>query len=228
MKLTDTFDKLPSLYNIPFSILKLQEDLSHFSFNKGQTGQFLQQLLDMPLNSSLTDFEDGELKTNKSDKNGKPLETMFITQISKDFDTLFLEDSDIKSNRLFQKISNLLYLPVCKATKEPEDWYFLPAFHVNILNNPQLLQQLQQDFITIKEKVLYDINHDPNGYIHTSNGKYIQIRSKDAKRSSTGEYNPIYSHKLQRYVSDKNHAFYFKREFMIDIQNGVINATKII
>lgn len=116
MRLEDVFSQLPSLYHKKFRDLKLQEDISGFTINKGNTGQFLQQLLDMPNNSNLTDFIDGELKTNKSHPNGMPRETMFITQISKDFDSLFYEESE--SNRLLDKISNLLYLPVVKPTGE--------------------------------------------------------------------------------------------------------------
>ncbi|WP_066804342.1 hypothetical protein [Moraxella oblonga] len=225
MKLTDVFSKLPELYYKPFRELKRQEDITSFTINKGNTGQFLQQLLDMPNNSNLTDFDDGELKTNKSDKHGTPKETMFITQISKDFDELFFGNN--QTNRLFTKIGNLLYLPVCKESKDPEDWYFLPAYHIEIQNNHQLLSILQQDFENIKQKIISDINNPNDGFIHTSNGHYIQIRSKDAKRKN-GEYNPIYSHHLGRMVSNKNHAFYFKRDFMIDIQKGIIQSDKII
>ena len=53
MKLTDVFCKLPDFYYKPFADLKLQEDLTGFTINKGNTGQFLQQLLSMPNNSNL-------------------------------------------------------------------------------------------------------------------------------------------------------------------------------
>lgn len=225
MKLTDVLPKLPALYHKPFAELKLQEDITGFTINKGNTGQFLQQLLGMPNNSNLTDFDDGELKTNKADKHGTPKETMFITQISRDFDDLFFNDHS--NNRLFTKIGNLLYLPVCKESKHPEDWYFLPAYHIAIQDNQELVSLLRQDFADIKQKVLSDLNNLNDGFIHTSNGRYIQIRSKDAKRAN-GEYNPIFSRHLNRFVSNKNHAFYFKRDFMLDVQNGIIKADKII
>lgn len=226
MKLADVLPQLPNLYHKKFSELKLQEDISGFTINKGNTGQFLQNLLDMPNNSKLTDFEDGELKTNKASSNGMPKETMFITQISKDFDTLFF-DEDIENNRLLTKISNLLYLPVVKEDSDPNNWYFLPAHHIEVSKNKILFNQLKQDFITIKTKVLDDLANSKDKFIHTSNGKYIQIRSKDSKRKD-GSYNAIHSDVLGRYVSNKNHAFYFKKEFMIDIQDGIIRSTKIV
>lgn len=225
MRLEDVFLQLPELYNKRFGQLKLQEDISSFTINKGNTGQFLQQLLDMPNNSNLTDFVDGELKTNKSHPSGMPRETMFITQISKDFDNLFLAES--KTNRLLEKISNLLYLPVVKPNSDlPEEWYFLPAHHINSEKNQELKDMYLQDFITIKEQILEQLNDPKDGNIHTTSGKYIQIRSKDSKRKD-GTYNPIYSEVLGRNVSNKNHAFYFKTEFMKDIQNSVIYS-KII
>jgi DNA mismatch repair protein MutH len=120
----------------------------------------------MPNNSDLTDFEDGELKTNKADSNGKPRETMFITQISEDFDSLFFNDT--VENRLLAKISNLLYLPVCKNSKEPNDWYFLPAYHINCKENRDLFQQFHDDFETIKAKILHDLENSSDKFIHTS------------------------------------------------------------
>ncbi len=97
---------------------------------------------------------------------------------------------------------------------------------MNIQENAELLQILQNDFLTIKQKILHDLEHSSDKFIHTSNGQYIQIRSKDAKRAN-GQYNPIYSNHLNRYISNKNHAFYFKKNFMMDIQRSIIQATKI-
>lgn len=226
MKLEDVFSRLPELYNKRFGELKLKEDISGFAVNKGNAGQFLQELLNMPNNSKLTDFADGELKTNQSFPSGMPDQTMFITQISKDFDSLFFEESE--TNRLLDKISNLLYLPVVKPdNKKPEDWYFLPAYHIDSNQNQELKELYLLDFLDIKQQILEHLDNSKDGYIHTSSGKYIQIRSKDSKRKD-GTYNPIYSDVLGRNVSNKNHAFYFQKSFMKDIQNGVIPSKRII
>ena len=60
---------------------------------------------------------------------------------------------------------------------------------------------------------LEHIETSKDGLIHTSNGTHIQIRSKDSK-----PYHPIYSHKYGRYVSNKNHAFYFQKQFVYDVR----------
>lgn len=170
MKLEDVFSRLPELYNKRFGELKLKEDISGFAVNKGNAGQFLQELLNMPNDSKLTDFSDGELKTNQSLPSGMPDQTMFITQISKDFDSLFFEESE--TNRLLDKISNLLYLPVVKPdNKKPEDWYFLPAYHIDSNQNQELKELYRLDFLDIKQQILEHLDNSKGGYIHTSNGK---------------------------------------------------------
>ena len=50
--------------------------------NKGKTGKILELAIGIKLSSTNIDFEDGELKSNKCNSNGKSIETMFITQIS--------------------------------------------------------------------------------------------------------------------------------------------------
>ena len=54
------------------------------------------------------------------------------------------------------------------------------------------------------------IETSPDRRIHTSNGQHIQVRSKDSM-----PYHPIYSGVYGRYVSNKNHAFYFRKEFVL-------------
>ena len=76
----------------------------------------------------------------------------------------------------------------------------------------ELFRQLSADFTQIKSKLLADINSG-DGYIHTSNGSFIQIRSKDSK-----PYSPIFSAQYDRDISNKNHAFYFKKEFMQEVR----------
>ena len=55
---------------------------------KGKSGQILELAIGLKNTSYTLDFEDGELKTNKCSATGKPLETMFITQINSMIDEL--------------------------------------------------------------------------------------------------------------------------------------------
>tara|TARA_Y100000590_G_scaffold469656_1_gene658919 strand:- start:765 stop:1409 length:645 start_codon:yes stop_codon:yes gene_type:complete len=177
--------------------------------NKGSAGQIIEKYLGLNSNSFLLDFEDGELKTNKCDKFGKPLETMFITQISKNFDQLISGSDNFETSNLYKKIKNLLYVSICKDSKDRGSWYIYNSYNINILKNNFLFGEIKNDYDNIKIKIVSDLKQNDK-MIHTSSGRFIQIRSKDSK-----PYHPIYSKKLKRYISNKNHAFYFKKEFMI-------------
>ncbi len=216
MKLKEAIPKIEKIVNIHFKDLYTIDELRDIIIAKGNTGKLLEKIIGLPAGNTLRDFEDGELKTNKCDETGKPLETMFISQISNRFDELLNKELEFKDSWIYQKIQRLLYVPVVKVDKDPNNWYFLKTVFVDIAKNHEIYQQLKLDFNLIKEKVINDVNSGDR-FIHTSSGKYIQIRTKDAK-----PYNPIYSELLNREVSNKNFAFYFKKDFIKKI-NPITN-----
>lgn len=161
------------------------------------------------LSNTTLDFEDGELKTNKCNRLGKALETMFITQIASMIDEL-LARKKFQDTKLFQKIKHLLYVPISKEG-EPQDWMFLNCVEVDLslqIFYP-LVAQLEEDYYSICDQMIAQLSQSDSAMLHTVNGKWIQIRTKDAK-----PYHPIVSRTFGREVSDKNRAFYFKKEFM--------------
>ena len=213
MKLKEAQAKILTICNIPFSELFDESDFPMIIRNKGKTGQLLEMALGKKLDNCNLDFEDGELKSNKCDAHGRPLETVFITQIASVIDEL-LEERPFEETHLYEKISNILYVPVCKEG-DPHDWMFLDAIHID-LSDPRfssLLRIWEDDYYSICRQLNEHINTSSDGYIHTSNGTHIQIRSKDAQ-----PYHAIYSRKYGRYVSNKNHAFYFQKQFVYDIR----------
>lgn len=211
MKLIDAIPRLQSVENIKFSNLFQNDELKDIIVAKGNTGKLLEKIIGLPAGNTLQDFDDGELKTNKARADGSPLETMFISQISKRVDEL-LNNIDFKDSWIYSKISRLIYVPVVKESSNPNDWYFLPHCYVEINIGSEIYNQLNKDFENICQKMQDDIENG-DGYLHTSSGVFIQIRTKDAM-----PYNPIYSNKYGRIISDKNFAFYFKKEFMTHIQ----------
>lgn len=213
MKLIEAQDKIIKLCNIPFSELFNESDFKTIIRNKGKTGQLLELALGKRLDSFNIDFEDGELKSNKCDVHGKPLETVFITQISSVIDEL-LQRRRFEETHLYEKISNILYVPVCKEG-DPHTWVFLDAIHIDLSDRrfEPLLDIWREDYYDICEQLRYHIETSPDGYIHTSNGQHIQVRSKDSR-----PYHPIYSNLYGRNVSNKNHAFYFKKQFVYDVR----------
>ena len=212
MKLKEAQKKIIRICDIPFCEIFEESDFETIIRNKGKTGQLLELALGKKLDSFNIDFEDGELKSNKCDASGKPLETVFITQIASKIDEL-LQEKPFEETHLFEKINNILYVPVCKVGN-PREWMFLDAIHIDLSDSrySSLLEIWEDDYYSICKQLKNHIETSPDGYIHTSNGTHIQIRSKDSK-----PYHPIYSHTYGRYVSNKNHAFYFQKQFVYDI-----------
>ncbi|WP_027399507.1 MutH/Sau3AI family endonuclease [Anaerovorax odorimutans] len=209
MKLLDAEARIKKFVNKPFKEYLSPDKLHDAIVNKGRTGQLLELTIGLGLSNTTLDFEDGELKTNKCDKFGNPKETMFITQTSSIIDDL-LSEKDFYSSKLYNKLKNILYVPISKDGPV-SDWMYLPCIHINLESPPYraLKEQLELDYYSICQQLNQHIRTSPDGFIHTSNGKFMQIRSKDSK-----PYSPIYSTTYGRKVSNKNHAFYFKKEFM--------------
>lgn len=219
MKLKDAQEQIRDICCIPFSELFNEDDFESIIRNKGKTGQLLELALGKTLDSANLDFEDGELKSNKCDVTGKPLETVFITQISSVIDE-FVAEKPFEETHLYEKISNMLYVPVCKVGA-PHSWMFLDAIHID-LTKPEfsyLLNIWKEDYYSICKQLKEHIETSKDGFIHTSNGRHIQVRSKDAK-DKNGNYHPIYSNIYGRYVSNKNHAFYFQKQFVYDVRRS--------
>lgn len=213
MKLEEACRRFNQIAGIRFGDLFNPADMNTIIVNKGKTGQLLELSLGMKLSNTNLDFEDGELKTNKCDANGNPKETVFITQISSIIDEL-IERKSFEETHLYKKISNILYVPVCKEGR-PEDWMFLQSIHVDI-KEPRFIELIdlwRQDYYLICEGIKNDIDNRPDHFIHTVSGKHLQIRSKDSK-----PYHPIYSQIYNCEVSNKNYAFYFTKQFVYDIR----------
>lgn len=217
MKLAEAFIIISHLAYKPFGQIFSEEQISQIIVNKGKTGQLLELTLGKKLDNANTDFEDGELKTNKCDKYGNPRETIFITQISKVIDDL-LNGRQFEETHLYEKINNILYVPVCKDGV-PHEWMYLPPVHVDLMSSKftDILKTCREDYYSICGQLKLHI--EKSGSIHTSNGTYIQVRSKDAK-DSNDNYHPIYSNIYKRNISNKNHAFYFKKEFVYAIKSS--------
>lgn len=217
MYLDEACVRFNRIAGIKFGELFSPDDMNMIIVNKGKTGQLLELVLGLHLSSSNLDFDDGELKTNKCDALGNPKETVFITQISSIIDEL-IEEKLFESTHLYEKISNILYVPVCKDGR-PENWMLLPSIHIDLsLNKFSKLKDIwRTDYYSICRQLKNHIENSPNGFIHTSNGTHIQVRSKDG-RDNNGNYHPIYSQIYGRYVSNKNHDFYFQKQFVYDIR----------
>ena len=109
MKLSEANIHFHSIANTPFGTLFSASEMSALVRNKGRSGQLLEIALGLSNSNVNRDFEDGELKTNKCDMTGKPLETIAITQISSHIDDLIAK-VPFEETWLYEKISNMLYM----------------------------------------------------------------------------------------------------------------------
>ena len=209
MKLIEAQTKIEKLAYVPLKDYLTPEQIQDVIVNKGKTGQLLELTIGIKLSNTNLDFEDGELKTNKCDRTGKPLETMFITQISSIIDEL-LEERKFEDTKLFEKIQRILYVPISKDG-QPSEWMYLSPIQVDLSHSKYafLAKQLEEDYYNICTQLNKQLSESNRATLHTANGKYIQIRTKDSI-----PYHPIYSNIYNRIISDKNRAFYFKKEFM--------------
>lgn len=209
MKLVEAQRKIEKLAYIPFKEYLTEEQFNNIVVNKGKTGQILELTIGLQLSNTTLDFEDGELKTNKCDRSGKPLETMFITQTASIIDEL-LSKRRFQDTKLYKKFQRLLYVPISKDGS-PANWMYLAPIQIDLslAKYYELAQQLEADYYNICDQLNQQLAESNRATLHTASGEFIQIRTKDSK-----PYHPIYSNIYKREISDKNRAFYFKKEFM--------------
>ena len=211
MKLIEAQTRINNLAYIPFkeylSPTQIQDAM--MKINKGRTGQLLELTIGLNLSNTTLDFEDGELKTNKCDRTGRPLETMFITQIASIIDEL-LSIRTFEDTKLYKKVRRLLYVSISKEGN-PADWMYLQPIQIDLSlpKYAELATQLKADYYNICDQFNAQLSISDNATLHTASGRFIQIRTKDSR-----PYHPIYSTMYSRIISDKNRAFYFKKDFM--------------
>ncbi len=215
----DVLPKLHAAAGVPFG--RLFPGHLDLLRNKGHVGQLLCLLVGLPLDGARCDFSDGELKTNKSDTAGKPLETMWIMQIASIVDSLLCDPPlAFERTELYLKIQHLVYLPVVKEPRtDHAKWYFRTPVRVRARFGSPLFLAYQTDYEQICALLRRDVTVATNATMHTASGKYLQVRTKDSR-----PYHPIRSSKLGRVVSDKNRGFYFMKRFMVEAQAGLLPA----
>ena len=106
-------------------------------------------------------------------------------------------------------------LKIQNYIKRSNDCYMYPSVKMAIqvdLSLPkyaELAAQLEADYYNICDQFNAQLSESNRATLHTASGEFIQIRTKDSK-----PYHPIYSNIYGREISDKNRAFYFKKDFM--------------
>ena len=189
--------------------------------NKGSVGQDVERAVGLALSSRTLDFADGEMKAFRVNKRGRLSGTIALSQIgSSQIDTL-LKKPALWNTRFGKKALKILLVLYKKIKEDEVEICDVILFDANDPLFAAMRDGMEQDFFDIVDMVKNDITVSQNGKMHTASGKYMQIRTKDTRDKKTGNYHPIYSNQLGRYVSDKNFAFYIRRSFLDDIMDAI-------
>lgn len=216
MNIEEIKSLLNSLIGIPFANIFTPSEMAYIIKSKGRGTSIIELFLSrnyqqIPYNSELFNFDISIIKCNKL---GHPLETIAICQISSIID-YWLCSEDFYSSNIFINLKNRLFIPICKEGS-PYEWYILPLIHLNYNNSNchKIFSQFELDYMNISHQLNDFIQHSNDRMIHTCNGMFIQIRSKDSV-----PYSPLYSTVYNRYISNKNHAAFLKKDFFKVMQN---------
>lgn len=223
MKMSEAYPICKRSVNIPFKNLfsSLSFTVEDIKKNKGKAGQLLEILCGLELTSNRKDFEDGELKTSEIK------ESTNIIMITNWIDNIIHNNPlPFDKTPLAEKIEHLIFMPLTKQTNDPLNWFFSACIYIPITKGSELYSEIKIDYEKICELAHEQVykkkitkysewtttcKNIGDGFLHTTSGKYIQIRTKDqgGKKSK-----PIFSKILNRSVTKKSRmAFYFLASF---------------
>ena len=159
MLLSDGLEICKSSLNIKFSELFKDiyadeaEILKDIKKNKGKTGQMLEKLCGLDLNTRINDFEDGELKTLKMGQIKK--ESSFnLTALNSWIDEL-LKDKILpfEDSRLHQKTNKFILMQINKDDENPLNWFFRKCNLYDGSKGTPLFDKLKCDYEAISREL---------------------------------------------------------------------------
>ncbi len=218
MKAKEAIPIISKLLNKPFSGIDPDD--------KGSAGKVLEKLTGLKHTNKLTDFDDGELKTNDFYQDDlKSKETIKVRQFSSsNIKELVADDAKgFEKSETFQKLKNTIYVTTVRHKKPKvmmarKDWYFGHLFHITVDDYPKLFEILKSDYEYCCESLrlyLKIYKKYPLIYpFHTVSGKYLQLRTAGSKNTE-GEYTPICFNGIK--LSNKPICFMLKTNFLQDV-----------
>jgi DNA mismatch repair protein MutH len=182
--------------------------------DKGIAGKLLEQLLGLPPGKRGRDFSNGELKTTEFTKEDRPKQTVYVHQLRPVIDDL-LRGQEFEDSQLFSLIRNVLIVPVYRRVKDaPSTWMFFHPLHM-CLDDPaqaDLREALARDFWLLRETI--EILLDGGSILYSKlDQRYLEVRNKDGSK-----YRPIYSAVHGRYVSERDFAFWLKKDLLLELK----------
>jgi DNA mismatch repair protein MutH len=228
MKINEAYSYITPLVGTKFGEIFNEEELIKNSTNKGLIGQLIEKsILGLKLSNKALDFEDGELKSHACRYNDTPAETISVCQIQEIIDDLLAPNADYTLSKPYLKMKNMLIIGkadrdkgATRADPDRSKWFISHSFIASDTNPAyenfykQVLKDLKDIFSQIREAIEKDEE------VSTTNGKYIQVRTKGAGK---GKDKGIFSKLFNKKIANKTYAVYIKLDGvkeLMKINNG--------
>ncbi len=208
MLTTEALARLEDLWGQPLGALVPTDVLARLA-DKGGAGRAVEAVLGIDPGHRLLDFDDGELKTYRADRDGNPRETVCIHQLGDDFDDL-LRGARFARTRLYRKIRNVVLVGVDKEDQDPADWRVVLVHHLRLPPEGYWTFHLERSFVDVREELRRRMER--REVFTTVSSDYLQLRVKDGR-----PYRPLFSRHLGRHVSNKQVGWYFTRRLLREL-----------
>tara|TARA_B110000093_G_scaffold102047_1_gene109696 strand:- start:2085 stop:2684 length:600 start_codon:yes stop_codon:yes gene_type:complete len=158
------------LENLDFSILKKPEK------DKGKRGKLLENALGIPNGTSLTDLEDGEIKSYKVGQ------TIAVTQLHHCLIDIIDYNIEFENTKIFKKMKCVIYVAYDRNGN------YINWKVVDLKDNNEYCKKLKEDYEYISKEI--KIAYEYKNILKTITGpnKILQIRTKGSKNKKTNSY----------------------------------------
>ena len=195
------------LVGVPLGALVAPGVLAEMRRDKGGSGRAIERLLGVSPSSNLLDFDDGELKTFHSDRDGFPLETVAVTRVQR-VDPI-LGGRPFAATRLYKKLRRVLFVGVFRPDKDPGTWVVSAAFRFEGRAGTEWYERLERSYHDVTGQLRHRLIAGED--FATLSGSLLQMRVRDSR-----PYTPVYSERLGRQISNKGIGFYLRREMIAE------------
>jgi DNA mismatch repair protein MutH len=162
--------------------------------DKGKRGKELENILGIPNGTSLTDLEDGELKSYTMG------ETIAVTQLGHCLADIIDNNTDFEDTKVYKKMERVIYMAYFK------DGTFKNWKVVDLKDNHEYSKKLKEDYEYISEKIKIAYENKKMLATITGPNNIIQIRTKASKNIKTNSYPKLIYNGCE--LKDKYMAFY--------------------
>jgi DNA mismatch repair protein MutH len=168
--------------------------------NKGWKGLVIERLAGLENNNKKApngigyEIKSTSFKLDKKTKILKPKETIAITM----FNIEELKLHSFLESHCWQKIKSLIICPTTWDKPHSVNSKLIGVYSVDLLETDYILKEIEADYEMLRNK----LNIENSSLSKTWNGKWIQVRTKGSKKSTTRAF---YARKdLIKYLCDKN------------------------